>query len=51
MDTTKRRALGKGLEELFNNEKLDFNTMEEKIVNSTPKSYWLLLTNLSKNSW
>ena len=37
MDTTKRRALGKGLEELFNNEKLDFNTMEEKIVNSTPK--------------
>ena len=37
MDTTKRRALGKGLEELFNNEKLDFNTMAEKIVNSTPK--------------
>ena len=36
MDTTKRRALGKGLEELFNNEKLDFNTMEEKIVSSTP---------------
>ena len=37
MDTTKRRALGKGLEELFNNEKLDFNAMEEKIVSTTPK--------------
>ena len=37
MDTTKRRALGKGLEELFNNEQLDFNKMEETIVNTTPK--------------
>ena len=37
MDTTKRRALGKGLEELFNNEQLDFNKMEEKIVSTTPK--------------
>ncbi len=37
MDTTRRRALGKGLEELFNNEQLDFNKMEEKIVSSTPK--------------
>lgn len=37
MDTSKRRALGKGLEELFNNEKLDFNKMEEKIVETTPK--------------
>ena len=32
MDTTKRRALGKGLEELFNNEQLDFNKIEEKIA-------------------
>lgn len=37
MDTSKRRALGKGLEELFNNEKLDFNKIEEKIVETTPK--------------
>ena len=37
MDTSKRRALGKGLEELFNNEQLDFNKLEEKIVDSTPK--------------
>ena len=37
MDTNKRRALGKGLEELFNNEQIDFNKMEEKIVASTPK--------------
>ena len=33
----KRRALGKGLEELFNNEILDYNKVEEKIVESTPK--------------
>ena len=33
----KRRALGKGLEELFNNEQLDFNSLEEKIVDTTPK--------------
>jgi len=32
-----RKALGKGLEELFNNEPLDFNKVEEKIINSTPK--------------
>lgn len=37
MDTSKRRALGKGLEELFNNEKLDFDKLEEKIVEVTPK--------------
>lgn len=33
----KRRALGKGLEELFNSEQLDFNSLEEKIVDTTPK--------------
>ena len=37
MDTSKRRALGKGLEELFNNEQLDFSQMEKEIVESTPK--------------
>ena len=37
MDTSKRRALGKGLEELFNNEQLDFSKMEKEIVESTPK--------------
>ena len=31
----KRRALGKGLEELFNNEQIDFNQIEEKILDST----------------
>ena len=30
----KRRALGRGLEELFNSEVLDYNTVEEKIVSS-----------------
>ena len=33
----KRRALGKGLEDLFSSEQLDFNSIEEKIVESTPK--------------
>ena len=33
----RRRALGKGLEELFNSEVLDYSTVEEKIVNETPK--------------
>lgn len=33
----KRRALGRGLEELFNNEVLDYSSVEKKIVNETPK--------------
>ena len=33
----KRRALGRGLEELFNNEPLDYNKIEEKIITETPK--------------
>ena len=33
----RRKALGKGLEELFNNEVLDYSKVEEKIVNETPK--------------
>lgn len=37
METTRRRALGKGLEELFSTEVLDLNNFEEKIVNDTPK--------------
>ena len=31
----KRRALGKGLEELFNNEQINFNQIEEKILDSS----------------
>ena len=37
MEQIKRRALGMGLEELFNNEQLDLNKFEEKIVNSISK--------------
>lgn len=37
METPKRKALGRGLEELFNNEPMDFEKMEEKIITSTPK--------------
>lgn len=33
----KRRALGRGLEELFNNEILDYNKVEEKIVQDASK--------------
>ena len=33
----KRKALGKGLEELFGAEILDIDTLEEKIVSDTPK--------------
>ena len=31
----KRRALGRGLEDLFNNEQIDFNQIEEKILDSS----------------
>ena len=37
MEQPRRRALGKGLEELFNTEVLDFDSLEEKIVTETPK--------------
>lgn len=32
-----RKALGKGLEELFNSEPIDFSQVEEKIITTTPK--------------
>lgn len=35
--SSKRRALGMGLEQLFNSEMLDFDQVEEKIVEETPK--------------
>ena len=35
--TTKRRALGRGLEELFYNEPINYEKVEEKIINETPK--------------
>ncbi len=37
METPRRRALGKGLEELFGAEVLDIETLEEQIVKETPK--------------
>ena len=37
MDTSKRRALGRGLEELFFNEPMDYSKVEEKIIDETPK--------------
>jgi len=35
---TKRKALGKGLEQLFSNEVIDFDNFEKKIVNETKES-------------
>ena len=43
----KRRALGRGLEELFNSEILDYSSVEEKIVNETPKDE-ITMIDLSK---
>ncbi len=37
METPKRRALGRGLEDLFNNEPIEYNKMESKILEETPK--------------
>lgn len=37
-ENNKRRALGMGLEELFNSEMLDFDQVETKIVEETPKN-------------
>ena len=39
----KRRALGKGLEELFNNEVIDYSAVEDKIVAETPKDEIVML--------
>lgn len=36
-NNTKRRALGRGLEELFFNEPIDYTKVEEKILDETPK--------------
>lgn len=36
-ENSKRRALGMGLEQLFNSEMLDFDQVETKIVEETPK--------------
>lgn len=37
MENNKRKALGRGLEQLFSNESLYTNPLEEKIIESTPK--------------
>lgn len=37
METPKRRALGRGLEELFSNEPIAYNKVESKILEETPK--------------
>ena len=39
----KRRALGRGLEELFNNDVFDYNKVEEKIVEQTNKDEIVML--------
>lgn len=39
----KRRALGRGLEELFNNEPINISQVEEEIINNTPKEHITML--------
>jgi len=53
MGIPKRRALGRGLEELFNSEIIDYTTVEEQIVNSTPKDEikMIKLTDLRPNPY
>lgn len=48
-----RKALGKGLEELFHSEPIDFNKVEEKIVSSTPKDEIIMvkLSDLRSNPY
>lgn len=38
MTNNSRKALGKGLEQLFNSEQLDFSSFEHEIVTTTPES-------------
>lgn len=38
MPQSNRKALGKGLEQLFNSEQIDFNQLEKEIVTATPES-------------
>ena len=49
----KRRALGKGLEELFNSEVLDYSSVEEKIVNESKQDEitMLKISELRKNPY
>ena len=47
MEPIRRRALGKGLEELFGAEVLDLDSFEEKIIQDTPKEE-IMQVNLSE---
>ena len=35
---TKRKALGKGLEQLFSNGRIDFDNFEQEVINETKKN-------------
>ena len=50
---TKRKALGKGLEQLFSNEVINFENFEKNIVESTPKSdiIKILLSEIRSNPY
>lgn len=39
----RRKALGRGLEELFNNEVLDYSTVEKNILSETPKDEIIMI--------
>lgn len=42
--TSTRKALGKGLEQLFNSEQMDFNSFEKEIVSNTPESEVVMIS-------
>ena len=50
---SKRKALGRGLEELFNNEPIEYGKVEEKILSETPKELIenILLDDLHPNPY
>lgn len=53
METSKRKALGRGLEELFNNEPMDYEKIEEKIIeeSSNEEIVELSLSELRSNPY
>ena len=48
METSRRKALGRGLEELFNNEPMDYEKIEEKIMDESTNEEIVELINQHK---
>ena len=46
-----RKALGKGLEQLFSSEQVDFDSFEQEIISSTPKNEIEIIPLKFINDW